>query len=343
MAPKLPLLAVAGVVFPPISSAMIDPYVLTFAPILKAKVWGGRRLAQLGKALPPGIEIGESWEIADLASTSAGGGGGDAARSIVSAGPLAGKTLHEAMALWGEALLGDARPSESGGFPLLVKFLDAREHLSVQVHPSPDYARAHPEAHLKTECWYVVEAEPGSVIYKGVKPGVTRGDFERAIRCGQGEGVVALLDAVPAVVGECHNLPSGTVHALGAGVLVAEVQTPSDTTFRVYDWAAEYGRVGRELHVEQALACIDFSPASAGVSGETGGAGPLVATPFYTVYKICRGTLAEAGVCRIVMALEGDAEVGSCRLRPGGVALIPACLDAPVRAQGVALAFGISQ
>ncbi|MFG0260002.1 MAG: type I phosphomannose isomerase catalytic subunit, partial [Phycisphaerales bacterium JB041] len=254
---------------------MTDPYVLTFEPILKAKVWGGRRLERLGKPLPAGVDVGESWEIADLASTSAGGGGGDAARSVISNGPLAGRTLHEAMDLWGERLLGRAARSAAGGFPLLVKFLDAREHLSVQVHPSPEYARAHPDAHLKTECWYVVDAEPGSVIYKGVRPGVTRTDFERALRAGQGGGVVELLDAVPALVGDCHNLPSGTLHALGAGVLVAEVQTPSDTTFRVYDWAAEFGRAGRELHVEQALACIDFSPAAAGVRGSHGGSETL--------------------------------------------------------------------
>ena len=343
IAPKLPRLAAAGVLFLPIASPMTDPYVLTFAPILKAKVWGGRRLAQLGKALPPGVDVGESWEIADLASTSAGGGGGDAARSVISNGPLAGKTLCEAMTLWGGALLGDASPSEAGGFPLLVKFLDAREHLSVQVHPSPEYARAHPDAHLKTECWYVVDAEPGSVIYKGVKPGVTRADFERALRTGQGEGVVELLDAVPAVVGACHNLPSGTVHALGAGVLVAEVQTPSDTTFRVYDWAAEYGRAGRELHVEQALACIDFSPASAGVRGSAAGSETLVTTPFYTVRRVCGGLWAGDGACSVVMALEGETAVGPCTLRPGGVALVPACLDAPVRTEGVALVFGLSQ
>lgn len=322
---------------------MTDPYVLTFAPILKAKVWGGRRLARLGKALPPGVDVGESWEIADLASTSAGGGGGDAARSVIMNGPLEGKTLHEAMELWGWRLLGESSPSEAGGFPLLVKFLDAREHLSVQVHPSPDYARAHPEAHLKTECWYVVDAEPGSVIYKGVNPGVTRADIERALRTGQGEGVVELLDAVPAVVGECHNLPSGTVHALGAGVLVAEVQTPSDTTFRVYDWAAEYGRAGRELHVEQALACIDYSPADGGVSGSGARDQTLVTTPYYSVHKVSGGSRPGDGVCSVVMGLEGETAVGTCTLRAGGVALVPACLDASVRTDGVALVFGLSQ
>ena len=236
-------------------------YPLVLEPILKEKVWGGTRLARFGKRLPAGVAIGESWELADLASTAASGGGGGEARSRIANGPLAGATIGEAARLWGRDLMGEVSLTASGGFPILVKYLDAREHLSVQVHPSMAYCRSHPEAHLKTECWYILEAEPGSVIYKGVRAGVAREDFARAIAQGEGEGVVALLDSVPAVVGECHNLPSGTVHALGGGVLVAEVQTPSDTTFRVYDWAKELGRKGRELHVEQSMACIQFERA----------------------------------------------------------------------------------
>lgn len=307
---------------------MIEPYVLTFEPILRAKVWGGRRLEGLGKTLPPGVDVGESWEVADLGSTSVSGAGGGAARSVIANGPLAGRTLHEAMGQWAPGLVA------GGGFPLLVKFLDAREHLSVQVHPSPAYARAHPGAHLKTECWYVLEAEPGGVIYKGVRPGVTRGAFEAVLRTGQGQGVVGLLDSVPAVVGDCHNLPSGTVHALGAGVLVAEVQTPSDTTFRVYDWAAEYGRAGRELHVEEALACIDFGPAGRGVRAP-GGAGVwrLVTTEFYSVDEVV-GEGGEASLekpgegCSVVVGVEGTTTIepetgGATALARGAVALVP--------------------
>ena len=324
-----------------------EPYVLTFAPILKEKVWGGRRLEGLGKTLPAGVMVGESWEIADLAATSASGGGGDAARSVITNGPLRGKTLHEAMALWGLSLLGTATPSAEGGFPLLVKFLDAREHLSVQVHPSPAYARTHPGAHLKTECWFVLEAEPGSVIYKGVKPGVTRTDFERALRDGQGGGVVELLDAVSAVVGECHNLPSGTVHALGAGVLVAEVQTPSDTTFRVYDWAKEYGRSSRELHIEQALACIDFAPAAKAVRApaETG-ITQLVTTEFYSVTVLGSGSSMpiEGGRCLVVVGVEGTTTITpesrtATELARGSVALVPAGVRGRIAADAWGLVF----
>ena len=317
---------------------MTEPYPLTFEPILKEKVWGGRRLARYGKALPEGTLVGESWEVADLAETSASGGGGGEARSVIATGSLAGRTLHDAMEAWGARLLGSARPAADGGFPLLVKFLDAREHLSVQVHPSPEYARSHPGAHLKTECWYVLEADLGSVIYKGVKRGVSQEDFERALRRGDGEGVVVLLEAVPAVPGECHNLPSGTVHALGAGVLVAEVQTPSDTTFRVYDWAKEYGRAGRDLHVEQAMACIDFRPAPRAVKFFGDGTVPMVSTAFYSVTAVGRGTTEVSGACTVVICAAGRVAVGETRLKAGGVALVPAGVGLRVdHTEGVAL------
>lgn len=250
-------------------------YPLVLEPILKEKVWGGRKLEGFGKRLPDGVNIGESWELADLSSTSASGGGGDAAISVISNGAMQGKTIRDAIGAWGSGLLGDVQLSAEGGFPLLVKYLDAREHLSVQVHPSPAYAAEHDEAHLKTESWFVLDADEGSVIYKGLKEGVTRADLQRAIE----EGTVPeVMRSIPAVVGECHTLESGTVHALGAGVLVAEVQTPSDTTYRVYDWASEYGREGRELHIEQAVECALFEDPSDGVmadlsiSGLDGGA-----------------------------------------------------------------------
>ncbi len=312
----------------------IAPYPLCFEPILKEKVWGGRRLADLGKPLPAQGFFGESWEIADLASTSPSGGGGQAARSIIFNGPMAGMTLHQALGQWGEGLLGSVRPTPAGAFPLLVKFLDAREHLSVQVHPSPAYARAHPQAHLKTECWFVLDALPGSVIYKGVKAGVSRSDVEAALKSHQGQAVVELLDSVPAVVGDCHNLPSGTVHALGAGVLVAEVQTPSDTTFRVYDWAREYGRVGRQLHIEEALACMDFSTAAPGVSLDPSRrTQQLVNTEYYTIHAIVgnQSYPLDASICQIIMCTQGSATVESENnkaehLQRGGVCLVPAAI-----------------
>jgi mannose-6-phosphate isomerase len=225
-------------------------YPLVFNPILKPKIWGGRWLASLGKPIPPGEAIGESWELADLPQSISGG------RSVIAKGPWKGRTLHEIIAENARAIMGDGRLSETGGFPLLIKYLDAQQNLSVQVHPDEKYAARHPEAHLKSEAWYVIHAEPGAVIYKGVKPHVKPDDFAQHIRDNR---VVDDLIAIKVKPGDCHYLPSGTCHALGAGLVVAEVQTPSDTTFRVYDW----GRVGpgRGLHIEQALQCIHFGQA----------------------------------------------------------------------------------
>jgi len=234
----------------------MNPYPLKFEPIYKEKVWGGRSLAKLGRDLPGGEDtlIGESWELADLGTTSASGGGGGAERSKITNGELAGQTLHDAMDRLGESLLGRLKLNDAGEFPLLVKFLDANDNLSVQVHPSPEYAAEHDDAFLKSEAWYVLDCAPGAAIYKGVKQGTTPDQFAKAI---EDDTVERLMIKVPVKPGDCHYLPSGTCHALGQGVLVAEVQTPSDTTFRVYDW----GRTGRELHIEPALACIDFGPA----------------------------------------------------------------------------------
>lgn len=230
-------------------------YPFVFKPIYKQKVWGGRTLEQLGHTLPGGVEtrIGESWELADLAQTSVSGGGGGAERSVIANGPLAGKTFSDVIREAGADVLGDVKLTRDGGFPILLKFLDARDNLSVQVHPSPEYAAKHKDAFLKSEAWYILAADEGAVIYKGVKPGVSAERFRKAI---EGNTIEDLMIAVPVKPGDCHYLPSGTCHALGAGVLVAEVQTPSDTTYRVYDW----GRAGRELHVDQAMQCITFGP-----------------------------------------------------------------------------------
>jgi mannose-6-phosphate isomerase len=260
-------------------------YPLKFDPIYKAKVWGGRRFETLDRDLPDG-EIGESWELADLSATSASGGGGGAERSVIVNGHLAGQTLHDVMADYGRELVGDLPLTESGDFPLLVKFLDANDNLSVQVHPSPEYAAEHDDAHLKSECWYVVSANLDAAIYKGIQQGTTPEAFRQAI---EDDEVEALMIRVPVEAGDFHYLPSGTCHALGTGVMVAEVQTPSDTTYRVYDW----GRTGRELHVDQAMACIDFGPLDASafepmtrIEGEHAVRTHLCACDFFHVHRV---------------------------------------------------------
>ncbi|MBN8645464.1 MAG: class I mannose-6-phosphate isomerase [Planctomycetes bacterium] len=311
---------------------------LVFEPIYKEKVWGGRSLERLGKRLPAGVNVGESWELADLASTSADGGGGDSAHSKVARGGMRGMTIREALMSAGANILGSTHAAPGGAFPLLVKYLDAKENLSVQVHPSPAYAAAHPGAHLKTESWYIVDAAPGAVIYKGVKAGVTREAFERHVREGT---VVDDLVAVPVKAGDFHHLPSGTCHALGAGVLVAEVQTPSDTTYRVFDW----GRQGRALHLERALECIRFAPADADSFARADGAARMLlcTTDFYSVAEVNMKarephTLRIGGRApRVWMVLSGGGSVVAERgefdpvaLNAGDTALFPASMPAAV-------------
>lgn len=233
-------------------------YPLKFNPIYKEKVWGGRGLEKLGRNLPgsASTRIGESWEVTDLSVSSPSGGGGGSERSIINNGQFRGTSLHELIARYGVKLLGRLPLDASGNFPFLFKYLDIRENVSVQVHPTSAYVCSHPEASVKHEAWYIVDAEPGAVVYKGIREGVTPQQFHSAITSGTAQEVEALLIKVPAKRGDCHYLPSGTCHATGAGVLSAEIQSASDTTFRVYDW----GRTDRELHINQAMQCIEFGP-----------------------------------------------------------------------------------
>jgi mannose-6-phosphate isomerase len=220
-------------------------YPICFEPIFMERVWGGSRMAELyGKALPPGKSIGESWEISDRPEGV----------SRIRNGPLEGKDLRWLMEQHGKEILGPAR-SCRGRFPLLVKILDAREKLSLQVHPPPHVA-ASLVGEPKTEMWYITDADPGAELYVGLKRGTTRSAFESRLA----EGTVAECFHVHQVeAGDAMFLPSGRVHGLGSGLVLFEVQQNSDTTYRVFDW----NRVGldgkpRALHVKEAMASINF-------------------------------------------------------------------------------------
>jgi mannose-6-phosphate isomerase len=270
-------------------------YPLKFKPVFQKRIWGGQRLrGVLGKALPAefiGAAVGESWELADLPAgtvkaDSTGAAADGSMASVITNGPLAGRSLHE---VWCEILGTAGVKAAKAHFPLLIKFLDAGQDLSVQVHPDEAFCRDHAGAHLKSEAWYILHAEPGAKIYKGVKPGVTKEAFRAALATGQ---VAPLLNAIPVRAGDCHYLPSGTVHALGAGLLCAEVQTPSDTTFRVFDWNRS-GADGkpRALHVEEALACICFGPTAVESLTGTGEAGVrrVAQCEHFTIDRVERG------------------------------------------------------
>lgn len=225
-------------------------YPLKFESIYKDKIWGGRKFSEiLGRSLPEGL-IGESW---DVAAHNHGA-------SIVSNGDLKGKTLVELVDLYGEELLGHKGINPQSKFPLLLKLIDANDDLSVQVHPDDIYVAKHGiEAWGKAEMWYVVHAEPEAWIIWGLREGVTKEEMSKALECG-GEAVLDCLNKVYVKPGEVYPISAGLVHALGAGVVVFEVQQNSDTTFRFYDWDRldDQGRP-RDLHLEQALEVTDFS------------------------------------------------------------------------------------
>jgi mannose-6-phosphate isomerase len=218
---------------------MMPPLVLR--PLYRRYLWGGRRFATaLGRELPPGDDYAESWELVDR--------GAD--QSLVAAGPLAGATLGTLVRERGGELLG--RHAPRAAFPLLFKFLDACRDLSVQVHPDDARAaRLSPPDCGKTEAWYVVAAQPGSRIYAGLRAGVDAAAFTAAVRAGRTAEALHAFEPRP---GDCIFIPAGTVHAIGAGLLVAEIQQSSDVTYRLHDW----GRTGadgkpRPLHVEAGL------------------------------------------------------------------------------------------
>src|SRR4051812_38094180 len=227
-------------------------YPLTFRPVFKRYLWGGRRLATaLGKPIGEGNDYAESWEIADH----------EHGQSIVAEGPLAGTSLHELVVSRGDELLGRYHPRPR--FPLIFKYLDCQRDLSVQVHPSDAAAaKLTPPDLGKTEAWVVLHAEPGSRIYAGLKAGCNEAKLRTALDEGN---VESWLHSFQPRAGDCLFIPAGTVHALGAGLLVAEIQQASDTTYRLHDWG-RHGPDGksRELHVEQALAAIDYSAVEIG-------------------------------------------------------------------------------
>ena len=304
-------------------------YPLTFHPIFKERVWGGRKLERLyHKPLPPGVPIGESWEISDRP--------GDA--SMVANGSLAGKDLRWLMANHATDLMGSAKPPP-GRFPLLIKILDAREKLSLQVHPPADRA-SELGGEPKTEMWYIAEAAPGAELYVGLKRGTTREDFERKLQTGT---VAECFHRVSVRAGDAMFLPSGRVHALGAGLVIFEIQQNSDTTYRVFDWnRAGLDGKPRELHIAQSLASInfnDFEPSLIG--GEFAGTGPtkvrpLVRDPLFSVeaHQAPAGaSLAlQPNKLQVIAVLAGQVEVRDARsgilLSSGRFGLVPASLTA---------------
>ncbi len=300
-------------------------YPLRFTPVYKTYIWGGSRLETvLGRELGPEPTYAESWEIADHPH----------GQSIVANGPLAGSSLGELTASRGEELLGRHHPRDR--FPLLLKFLDAKQHLSLQVHPSDELAaQMGLDDSGKTEAWLVIEAEPGSVIWAGFKRPIDRPSVEAALRDGTIESLLHRFEPSP---GDCLFLPAGTVHSLGEGILVAEIQQASDSTYRLFDWNRldDQGN-SRPLHIEQALDAIDYSQGPVGPAQPRPAERPsverLVESNQFIFDRLSIESPQLVGskdVCHVLTLLSGgvsvEGDLGDEPLRFGQTMLLPACV-----------------
>lgn len=295
-------------------------YPLTFRPIYKELIWGGDKLHRFfGKDTPAGKKIGESWELADLPDD----------KSVIANGELTGKTITEVLQKFPQQITGkkEYRPP----FGLLIKFIDAADRLSVQVHPDLQAVKKLKTGTPKTECWYIIDTEANACIYKGLKTGTTREQFTESIKSGT---CAEFLNKVSVKPGQCHFLPAGTVHAIGAGVLIAEIQTPSDTTFRVFDWNRLQNGKPRQLHIQQALESINFSQKPNDLPVTTGGR--LVDTEFFKVEKITAqgGTSSQIrdGIMKVIIFIKGSGQIKSGGLQAvdfskGQVILLPAAFE----------------
>jgi mannose-6-phosphate isomerase len=300
----------------------MEIYPYRFEPIFKERIWGGRKLGELfDKPLPVGVRIGESWELADLPED----------KSRIAEGPLAGMTLADAIARYETAITG--RRDYTPPFPLLIKLLDASDVLSVQVHPDAETCRRMGKGDPKTECWYIIAAEPGAVIYKGLIAGTTREQFAAAVADGT---CAEYLNKVEVRPGECHFLPAGTCHAIGAGLVIAEIQQPSDTTYRVFDWNRVDPATGkpRPLHIDEAMESIHFDAGGDDLSVRT--VGRLVDAEAFTVDKGhqtpgCE-VLLSPGQMKAIVFVSGagriaGAQGGQVMFRKGDTLLVPAAFE----------------
>lgn len=301
----------------------IAMYPLRLEPIYQYRLWGGRRLAEVLEAPLPSGPIGESWVLSDR----------DDHASRVADGALEGWTLTEVLREFSEPMFG-AHGRRHTRFPVLLKFLDARQMLSVQVHPSDAHPELLPPGETgKTEAWVVLEAGPESRVYAGLTRATTAAALRAAIARGE---LIDHLACFTPEAGDAVFLPAGTVHSLGGDVVVFEIQQNSDVTFRLYDWEhvdAETGQP-RPLQVDRALACIDFA------------AGPVVAIKpprservrlfhcaQFSLWRMrarAPFTVGAAGMARVIVCIEGSGELEhagtSYRMRRGEVMILPACI-----------------
>ena len=305
---------------------MIDPLTqpLVFAPVYHVLVWGGRRMESWRSNLPEG-PIGESWDLADH----------ERGRSVVASGPLSGTDLGTLMQTRAQDLVGKGYTGTT--FPLMVKLIDAKDRLSVQVHPDDDLARQLGVGDRgKTESWYI--CAEGGEIFQGVTAGTDRGRFEAVLAAGDTAAIERAMNRFTPSANECFHLPARSMHAIGSETLLFEVQQTCDATFRVYDW----GRCGldgkpRPLHIAQAMRTIDFDARSSGpvkVAAQSLKTGEvvrnLVDCPYYSLQerRLMKSSGGGDGRCSIIIALSEAVTVatqgGSIQLPAMSTCLVPA-------------------
>ncbi len=288
---------------------------LRFTPVYQERVWGGRALeGAFSRTLPPDSPIGESWEIVDRSEV----------QSRVVGGPLNGRTLRQVIEREGAEVMGPRWPTEKA-FPILVKWLDCRERLSLQVHPPAKIAAAL-GGEPKTENWYIAHTEPGAKLIVGLKRGVNRAIFERAIIEGNLESCVHSFRVAE---GDSILVRSGQVHAIDAGNLILEIQQNSDTTYRVFDW----GRPGlngkpRQLHVSESLKSIDWEQYEASPVRGAPTSGEIAQADEFAIRRVVLAAGERAHISggeqpRIVSVVSGSVRCGGGRLGPGDNALVP--------------------
>jgi mannose-6-phosphate isomerase len=314
------------------STNPLGMYPLRFDPIFQYRLWGGRRLAEvLDAPLPGDGPIGEAWLLSDRSDHA----------SRIADGPMAGRTLGELLAEAPEAMMGTLA-GRFRRFPLLLKFLDAQEMLSVQVHPSDAHPELLPEGESgKTEAWVVLRAGPRSRIYAGLKRETTASALRGAL---EGGDPTDLLASFSPMTGDAVLVQAGTVHSLGGDVVVFEIQQNSDVTFRLYDWNHVDARTGkpRALQVDQALACVDFAqgpilPASPVATEATTTRERLIQCDQFSVWRVRARAPFSVGAAhepRVLLCIDGEGQIAhEGRLWParrGEVVLLPAAIGACV-------------
>ena len=303
---------------------------MKFTPILKEKIWGGNKIETILKhEISPLKNCGESWEVSGIVDDE----------SVVSNGFLAENNLNELMEIYLTDLVGEKNYEKYGlGFPLLIKFIDAQDNLSVQVHPDDEFAQEKYGQNGKTEMWHVIQADEGAGLYVGFNQKITAQQYMDAVENGTLENY---LKFYPVKAGDTFMIPAGTVHAIGKGVLLAEIQQPSDITFRIYDWnrVDENGN-GRELHTEEAFEAIhseqNLDDFQVHYEPEKNKTVTLVHSPYFNTNLLEMDMQVEKSFVQldsfvIYICLEGNAFLVSGdskeRLETGEVVLVPAEVD----------------